>query len=59
MIEFYEDLFAIKADTSPIPNSPEWYFYYIATEELTQDIDQAFGECKVRTIYILKTQSTV
>ena len=42
-IEFYEDLFAIQADTSPIPNSPEWYYYYIATEELTQDIDQAFA----------------
>ena len=41
-IEFYEDLFAIKADTSPIPNSPEWYYYYIATEELTKDIDQGF-----------------
>ena len=47
MIEFYEDLFAINADTSPIPNSPEWYFYYIATEELTQDIDQAFGSVKL------------
>ena len=46
-IEFYEDLFAINADTSPIPNSPEWYFYYIATEELTQDIDQAFGSVKL------------
>jgi len=43
LIEFYEDLFAINADTSPIPNSPEWYYYYIATEELTQDIDQAFA----------------
>jgi len=41
-IEFYEDLFAINADTSPIPNSPEWYYYYIATEELTKDIDQGF-----------------
>ena len=41
-IEFYEDLFAIQADTSPIPNSPEWYYYYIATEELTKDIDQGF-----------------
>ena len=41
-IEFYEDLFAIRADTSPIPNSPEWYYYYIATEELTKDIDQGF-----------------
>ena len=41
-IEFYEDLFDIKADTSPIPNSPEWYYYYIATEELTKDIDQGF-----------------
>ena len=46
-IEFYEDLFAINADTSPIPNSPEWYFYYIATEELTQDIDQAFKSVKL------------
>ena len=42
MIEFYEDLFDIGADTSPIPNSPEWYYYYIATEELQQDLDQAF-----------------
>ena len=41
-IEFYEDLFAINAETSPIPNSPEWYYYYIATEELTKDIDQGF-----------------
>ena len=41
-IEFYEDLFDINADTSPIPNSPEWYYYYIATEELTKDIDQGF-----------------
>ena len=41
-IVFYEDLFAIRADTSPIPNSPEWYYYYIATEELTKDIDQGF-----------------
>ena len=46
-IEFYEDLFDINADTSPIPNSPEWYFYYIATEELTQDIDQAFKSVKL------------
>ena len=42
MIEFYEDLFAIRADTSPIPNSPEWYYYYIGTEELIKDIDQGF-----------------
>ena len=41
-IEFYEDLFDIDADTSPIPNSPEWYYYYIATEELEKDLDQAF-----------------
>ena len=46
-IEFYEDLFDINADTSPIPNDPEWYYYYIATEELTQDIDQAFKSVKL------------
>ena len=41
-IQFYEDLFTIGADTSPIPNDPEWYYYYIGTEEIEFDIDNAF-----------------
>ncbi len=46
-IQFYEELFELGADTSPIPNDPEWYYYYIATEELEQDIDQAFTTVKL------------
>ena len=43
-VQFYEDLFSMspKADTSPIPNDPEWYYYYIGTEEIEFDIDNAF-----------------
>tara|TARA_B100000424_G_scaffold219669_1_gene178243 strand:+ start:1276 stop:1767 length:492 start_codon:yes stop_codon:yes gene_type:complete len=39
----YSRLFAIGADTSPIPNRPDWYKVYLTNNFLESDIDKGFA----------------
>lgn len=39
----YEDLFKEKKNTTPVPNSPDWYDVYLKTS-LIPDLDEGFSQ---------------